>query len=396
MNIIDITGVCNEDIEIIGVYDDMVYYFKGLTMDSECNIEVYYYDRQNAHERKIVFDCIHTTEFYDKEVTTYQTYAEVVFKNGSRIEVFRIDFIENKIDKLFCLDVDSKSFNGVKTLGDRYAMVFTDKSDIDSDDFNQLLDMNGYYESGYLYDSIAKSKYKIFDSRLILSLKENLLHYNYKGNEYVIFEEVYMEPWRLEDMYIINSDKSFYARHSYRDSINIILLDDLVKQIKEGREFIDMVQVYSTEMNGWTRYFGMDDEHIYFRSKNFKSGREDIYKVFKNDFTVEKMGEIDHNKYPKGNVRYDKCCQRVTLDYPHDQEIKVKGLYNFPHETTCSNGIGMFIETANENCIVATYWREGENQELIDCVGIKDLLKGKVFKFEGIAHIERENIVIYK
>lgn len=110
-----------------------------------------------------------------------------------------------------------------------------------------------------------------------------------------------MEDYEKEDIYYKRVTKEdLYIKESYNESLNVMSLEGFVESIKNSGDNIPFIEVCNKELDGWTRYFGMDDKSIYFRTKDFKSGTESYYMVDKSNFIKEKIESIDLKPY-EGN-----------------------------------------------------------------------------------------------
>ncbi|MCY6483429.1 hypothetical protein OW763_03535 [Clostridium aestuarii] len=398
MKIIDIRKYCKEEFELITVHNNRIYYCKAdnLQNENEYLVDFYYYDIENKIENKITNTSIYTSEFYGKKIYTYDKYIMFSIINKDDIQIFKLDMNTNKVDKVSEFKVDKKYYNGISFLGDTYLILYIDKSDVDDEKFNRAKDVQGGYESAYLYDIYNGQKYEILDKRVILGVRDYLEYYTYNGQGFLIFEEAYMEDWEQQELYHENLDKTDYYRESYRESINIISLNEFVEGIENRNIMISFHQVHKTEVQGWTRYFGMDETNIYYRTKNFKTNVESICCVNKNNLKQEKLGEIHFDKLKDNNIRYDIKKQKIYNKHYDENKIHIYGIYNSDTEISFEKSIGEFYDIIDNKYLITYYWEEDDQDNYYDYMVIKNLMSSEEKLYQGMCCVVDDLVIMYK
>ncbi|MBC2581684.1 hypothetical protein [Clostridium sp. DJ247] len=209
-----------------------------------------------------------------------------------------------------------------------------------------------------------------------------------------------MEDWELEYLFDEGIKKEDFYRDGYRESINIISLDRFVESVKNGCKVIPFNEIYKTELTAWTRYFGMDDENIYYRVKNFESKVQDIYSIHKKTlkkWLVKSIKiNVDNDSYNYysiwHNIKNRNIYERKILD--GNKKI-VKEIYN--------NNISLILDDKNEELdeiigdyIVTSFWTEDDNGDNYKTfVKIRNIKNGTTDIYEGTCIIIKDNVVLF-
>lgn len=395
MEIIDIRKYCEENFELITVYDNKIYYCKADNLHNNYIVDFYCYDIKEMREHKITNKSLNTPEFYNKRVYRCDNCILFSIVNNDNVEIFKLDLNTNKIQKISTVKVNEEFFSGISFLGENYFILHVNESDVDNENYDAKKDIQGGYESAYLYDIYTGEKYEILDKRIVWGVRDYLEYYKYNEEEFLMFEEAYIEDWEQEELYYKNLEKTDYYRESYRESINIIKLNDFVQEIKNGNAMLAFHQVSKTEVNGWTRYFGMDENNIYYRWKNFKTNIETIWSVDKNSLKQKKLGDIDFDELKDKEIRYDMENQKIYSEYSIENQIQVSGVYNGDTEIQFPRSIGDFDTIVNDEYLFTYYWEEDEEDNYYDYMVIKNLISEEEKLYQGVCRIIDNLVVIY-
>lgn len=396
MKIIDIRKHCKEDFDFITVYNNRIYYCKADNLENKYRVDFYYYDIKEKIEYKITDTSIDTLEFYNKKVCTYDNCILFSMINKDDVQIFKLDMNTNKIDIVSTFKVNEEHYAGISFLGKKHLIFYVDKLDVNAANYDAKKDLQGEYESAYLYDIYGRQKYEILDGRIVWGVRDYLEYYRHNGEEFLIFEEAYMEDWEQEELYSHSLAKTDYYRESYRESINVIKLNEFIEGIKAGKATFPFHQLCKTEVNGWTRYFGMDKYKIYYRRKDFRTNIETIYSVDKSSFQQEKLGEIDFSKIKDRKTRYDLERQKIYSEYSDDNNIYVCGIYNSDIKIKFSKSIGDFDTIINDVQLFTYYWEEDEEDNYYDYMVIKNLTTDEEKLYQGLCNIIDDLVIIYE
>lgn len=316
--------------------------------------------------------------------------------NRDDIKIFKLDMNTNKIDKISELKVNEEYHTGISFLGENYLILYVDESDVDNVNYDEQKDIQGGYESAYLYDIYTGEKYEILDKRIVWGVRDYLEYYRCNGEELLMFEEAYMDDWEQEQLFHENLCKTDYYRESYRESINIINLNEFVEEIKAGKATLSFHQVGKTEVDGWTRYFGMDENNIYYRSNNFKTNIETIWSVDKSTLQQDKSGEIDFNKLKNKKIRYDIEKQKIYSEEFGGNQIHIRGIYNSDLKIGFEKAIDDFDQIIDNKYLFTYYWEEDDQDNYYDYMAIKNLISSEVKLYQGVGYIGKDLVIIYK
>ena len=402
MNLIDLRKFDYEVDKIISLKDNEVIF-----SNIENKNEVY---KRYFYKYNLKTKCIHKINDNGIITTQYAYYNNYCFdnyiytnsynqKNDDIIEtlIYRINLIDGRIDLLYSTEKELS----VIFSSDKYALLKGSNYEIDDEHSDFKKNLQGEYDYAILLDLKDTIEYEIKDKRVILGIRDYFIPYTFNGIQYIVFEEAYMDDWELEELFDDGLKKEDFYMNSYMESINIISLDKLVKSIKEDCKVIPFNQLHATELIEWTRYFGMDDNNIYYRTKNFESKIQKIYSVDKK--TLEKRLiqsiQMDNNKfsYSKNNIRYDIDNRKIYSMKVIDNKIKeIKELFDedFAFEY---NEIRENFDAFIDNYFITSFWTEDDNGDnYTDFTKIRDTKNLTEDIYEGSCLIIENNVLLFK
>ncbi|WP_461206255.1 hypothetical protein [Clostridium sp. DL1XJH146] len=209
-----------------------------------------------------------------------------------------------------------------------------------------------------------------------------------------------MEDWELEESFKEGIKKEEFYREGYRESINIIALDRFVGEVKNECDIISFKEIYKTELTSWTRYFGMDDEKIYYRVKNFESKVEDIYSISKITLETELVRSIklnDDGLSAYYNLWHDVKNRNIyeTKIIGENKKI-VNEIYNINTSFTLDNK-REDIDSIIGDYVISSFWTEDDNGDNYkDFVKIKNTKSGATNIYEGVCAIFEDSVILFK
>lgn len=403
MNLIDLRKFEFENDKIIS-FNDNEFIFGNTEQEDGRYIRYFYiYNMKNNDIQKINKTGIETCECasycnYSNSINNYM-YTSAYKVNGDNTEtyIYKINIISGRVDKLYSKDGDL----GVIILSDRYVLFRGSNYEIDKEHCDVQKEIQGEYEYVILCDIEEKREYKINDKRVVLGIRDYFIPYIVEGDGYIVFEEAYMEDWELEYMFEDGIKKEEFNMESYRESINIISIDKFAESVKNGCKVIPFNEIHKTELTSWTRYFGMDDENVYYRVKDFESKIQEIYSINKKTFNKRLVKSIKMD-YNKDNYSYYRIYHDIKNMHIYEKKVLedskkiVNEIYN--------ENISIVLDYKNEDLdgvigeyIITSFWTEDDNGDNYkDYVKIKNIRNGNIEIYDGINTIIEDNVILFK
>lgn len=401
MNLIDLRRFDFETNKIIS-FSDGDFIFGNTEQELDMYIRYFYkYNIKKNNIYKINKIGIITSKYvhYHSIIINNYIYTNAYIVNGDDTEtvIYRINIINGQVHKLYSIEQDL----GTIILSDRYVLLKGSNYEIDEEHSDVEKDIRGEYDFAILCDIKDKKEYIINDKRVVLGIRDYFIPYFVNENGFIVFEEAYMEDWELEYMFQEGIKKEEFYIDSYRESINIISIDKFAEAVKNGCSVIPFTEIHKTELTSWTRYFGMDDENIYYRVKNFESKVQDIYSISKRTLKKKLVNsiKIDGNNEA---CSYYRIWHDIKNRYIYEKKI-IDGNKKIVEEIY-SNNISIILDSKNEELdgvideyIITSFWTEdynGDNYK--DFVKIKNSKSGKIDIYEGISAILKDNVILFK
>jgi len=361
----------------------------------------YKYNMNNEHCYRINKKGIDTCEecYYNNYILNDYIYTNSYKVQNNETERFmcRVNLINGETDKIYSTkkDVDFTSIN------ERYLLLKGSNYNIDEKHIDALKDIQGEYDYAVLCDLLDKKEYEIKDKRVVLGIRDYFISYTLGNNSYIVFEEAYMDDWELEEMFKEGIKKEDFYRNGYRESINVISLDKFVESLQDGCEIIPFNQINKTELTAWTRYFGMDDENIYYRVKDFESKVQSIYSINKKTLEKQLLKSIYMDNigllFMDYSLWYDKTNRKIYETKVIDDSTKeVKEIMDEDF-TFKYKGIKENFEGLIKDCFITSYWVEDDiGDDYKNFVKIRNIKTGTIDIYEGACTIIKDNIVLFK
>lgn len=404
MNLIDLREFKFEKDKIILFKDGQIIFSNTEYEKSTYKRYFYRFDietKQTYRVNKIGID-VCKKGFYNTCILDNYIYTNSYTIKGDNIEttLYKVSITTGGVEKLYSVEKDVK----VIFLSNRYALLSGSKFEMDKEHCDLKKDMDGEYNYSILCDFIENTEYKIHDTRITLGIRDHFIPYDVDGKRYIVFEESYMEDWELETMYKEKIAKSEFLRNSYKESLNIISLDRFVKAIVEDTEEIPFDVIYKTELTSWVRYFGMDDENIYYRVKDFKTKIEHIYSVNKRTLESQLLKNINIDKvetlYPNNSISsilYNIENRKIYKIYKTNHSTKyVKEVLDECFEFSY-NGSRESFEGLVDNYFITSFWNKDKfgNQYKV-FVKMRNIRHRATDIYEGICVIINNNIILFR
>lgn len=397
MNLIDLREFEFERDKIILFNENEFIFGDTKCEEGICKRYFYKYNMKNKHIYKINEEGIETSEYasYNSCILNDYIYTDSYKVQNSHVEtlIYRISLIDGKIDKLYSISRDA----GVIILSEEYALLIGCDYGIDEEHSDVQKDIKGEYDYAILCDLKYKREYGVKDKRVILGIRDYFIPYTVDRVRCIVFEEAYMEDWELEDEFEEGSKKEDFYRNGYRESINIISLEKFVESIKNGYEMIPFSQIHKTELTAWTRYFGMDDGNIYYRTKDFINKIEYIYSIDKRTLEKKLLKSVNMHNSQTTDIWHDITNRKIYEKKIINDSIKqIKEIYDGDFIFEYSELKEEFNDLVGEY-VLTSFWTEDDNGDNYKYfTKIRNIKSGMIDIFEGICIVIKDNIVLFK
>lgn len=258
----------------------------------------------------------------------------------------------------------------------------------------------------YLCDIEEGMSYLVMTIKLTggLSVGHGLIRklpcFKHQGEEWVVFNECYMEDYEYEKIYDYIQAKNFEASQIREtEGLYIISLDKLVGGIKQRDDIIPFKEIKKRWYDGWVRYLGIKDGNIYYREKDFETQVETVYAINIESFKEKVVCQINH-RHLEGVLRYD--VNQIYEDIKVADKRIIKGYYGLEEELEIPMHKRSSFEAYLENrYIITSWWWENEVNgiyEYKEFVGIQDQNEDKaeqMLVYEGQCYIQDNMVLIY-
>ena len=396
MNLIDLRRF-EFQLDKIIYFNDSEFIFQNIELEEGIYKRYFYiYSLVNKCIKRINKTGIETSEFviYNNCILNNYIYTNSYKANAEDKEtsIYRINLTDGGIDKLYSIKKDIC----INILSDRYILFSGNNYEIDEYHNDIQKELQGEYDYAILCDSKDRKEYEIADKRVVLGIRDYFIPYTVDEKRYIVFEEAYMEDWELEDMFKKKIAKEKFDMNSYRESINIISLDRFVESVKNQCEVIPFYEVHKTEYTAWTRYFGMDDENIYYRVKDFKTKIEKIYSISKKSFSKRLLKAVKMD-YEGFNIHHDIMNKKIYLTKVSDNNSAVVSeIYNNNFKITLDDE-NESLDGIVDDYVITSFWIEDNNGDNYKTfVKIKNIKNESLNIYQGICVIINDNLVLFR
>lgn len=392
MKLIDLRKYTAENFKIIKVLDEYILFAREERKNDQRYLVLFKYNILNKSLKKLGCFRIEKYLFYESEINIFGEDIYLAIRENNELVIRKVNLSGNSYE-LNRVDIDSKHYSFCRFLSQDYLLIYSVSLNVDDKDFDVQKDREGLYDETYLCNLITKEKYKVHDKRIVLGYRDYLFTFKRENKMYLFLEEAYMEDWELEELYIDNIAKEKFYRGNYRESINIIGLDEFIADVINKKEKVSFNEIHKTELTSWTRYLGMDELYIYYRVKNFQDQIETIWKYNKISKTKEKVTEIDHNSY-LGDISIDTERKSIYEILEKEKQINISGIYNFPINIKYPKFKGDFCGLLKDK-LITWFWEEDAEENYYSYTLVTDITTGKAEKYAGNDEIYNDYLILY-
>lgn len=259
----------------------------------------------------------------------------------------------------------------------------------------------------YLCDIEEQTSYLVTMLRLVGGLPaghgliRRLPCFKRQGEEWVIFNESYMEDYEYEQIYDCIMAKNFDASQIREtEGLYVLPLTTLIEGIKQREDIIPFREIKKRWIDGWIRYLGIKNGNIYYREKDFETQIENVYAVDIESLEERIVCQINHQQL-NGVLRYD--LEQIYEDIRGEEKRYVRGHYGLDKTLEIPMHKRLRFEAYLEyRYIVTSWWWENEVDgvyEYKEFVGIQDTqgegIEKQMLVYEGQCYVEGTNVVIY-
>lgn len=392
MRIIDIGKQGCEIFKYIGMDEDRILYCQGEEVGDAYKAGFYFYENE---KEVCIAENIETIDFYNIKISKFGKAIIFSLPEKRGVSVYRIDIESGRLEKKRSFEIDENHEAWMDFLGRRYAVFHIDKADSSDPDYSLKKEMDGEYRFSYMVDMETSEKYRIYDERIIEGIRDHIVYYEFEGEGYVMLEEAYMDDWEKEEIYRANVKNNDFNNKLYKESVNLIRMNKLLEDVRAKKSEISFEELAVANFETWTRYFGMDEKHIYLRVKDFESEVERVMSVDKRSFECSLLGSYDHKEDVDLRVRYDMDKQKVYMEEKKNESMVVKGLLGSNVRISYDSSFGDFDTIIEERYLITYDWDEDENDDYHDYVGVLDMETGEKMRYEGTSQIVGSTLIIY-
>lgn len=394
MKLFDLRKTSNNGFKIYDILDDVIIYGQEIADFDGIMFGVYSFDNMSGENHLI----------YKYEITpgkVHENYVKIFGDKMIHINTeLRGKILIRTLD-LFNFDEDISEkeiyykgniYRSPTYVDENHFILFTETNEKQSYEYDRYKDAIDYYKFAELIDIRDLSKIFISDLRIVNGIRRHLTTFIRGGEEFVLFEESYLDEWEREDLY--NRDMlNTVMNNRTTESINVIAKDKLLKDIKKSIRDIEFTEVESKTLDGWCRYLGKNKKEIIYSIKDFESKLESLYSY---DIESEKstlVNMINHHDY-SGRLIHNKKDKSIIEVLEKEETISVKGLFNSSVDYEYDKALGHFVGLNDDN-IITWYSKSDDYDYYKEKVVVIDTKTGETKKFDGHYKKFEQNIVLF-
>lgn len=395
MNIIDLRDFMYNGDNIIQKSNDYFIFYNIEEKDGNYERVFYNYNLKNNEVYQINKNKIPTSDeacyvhYFEKNklyTTAFTELEENVYSN-----IWEIDLESGKCNLLKLLSGNMEVF----FLNGEYAIAKGNNFEIDDYHKDEKALASGEYDFAYLVELKNDSLHEIKDKKILWGLNDIIFTYEINNEINVFFEESYMETWELQDAFDMGIKKEHIYKEGYKESLNTIKLDLLIKEIKECKENINFQIIDSTSYSGSIRFFGKMDNVIYYRKHNFNDNLMEIYKYSIETQESIKIKTLDLSKYVYRGLYYSSEEQRIFYEDNYSEKIRITEILNESLDIELDEDYEEYVNVIENRYIITSSCEEEDEENMRYYVNIKDKESNKKECFEGFCDFVFDNLVLF-
>lgn len=394
MRLFDLRKTSNNSFKIYDIVDDVIIYGQEISDFDGVMFGVYSFDNTSGDNHLIYKYNITPGTVHENYVKIFDNnMIHMNTENPGRLLIRTLDLID------FEKDIWEKEISYTGNIyrspifvDENHFILFTETNEKQAYEFDRYKDAIDYYKFADLIDLRDLSKTFIYDLRLINGIRDQLIPFRKDGEDYILFEESYIDEWEREDLYNRNMLKRVMNNLTF-ESVNIIEKDKLLKDIKKYVREIEFVEIESRTLDGWCRYLGQDNVEIIYSVKDFESKIESIYSYDLKSEEHKLVDTINHHDH-RGRLIHNKKDKSIIEVLEKENTVVLKGIFNSTIDYEYDKKLGHFVGINNKN-IITWYSKSDDFDYYKEKVVVIDTKTGDVDKYDGHFRKFNQNIVLF-
>ncbi len=389
MTVVDIRNVFNErNIEIFHTDKSFIYYSEEKNDNGKNELYILEYDRKTKRERLITNYTLEDPTFVE-HIFAFEENILLVLENGKNslwlIELSKKDGTELNRRKIVC----TGAFRSCLALDESHMLIYMGPDEANKEMFEQYRSITGCECLCYLYDLQTNVKHFVKNQLIARLGTANIKLMTVQGIKYAIL----LDPFADEDIKRGYYEEQRWINVDIRDNIWLCNLSELISELESDGENITKKCIASADIKALARYMGTDDEKMYFRAKEFRTGQEKIcsYNVFTGALKIE----ADLSVSEGSRIFYILEERPFSLFAVEDDKmtVSVKGLVNSQADIRYKSSVGRFV-TCIDNRYVVTR-KSPKNVNSAPMCAIYDSETRMYEEYECSCYLSGDTVVLY-
>jgi len=393
MKLFDLRKTSNNGFKIYDILDDVIIYGQEIADFDGVMFGVYSFDNTSGENNLIYKYKISPGRVHENYVKIFDDkMIHINTELQGKIIIRSLNLFDSEED-ISAKEISYRGnlYRSPTYIDENHFILFTESNENLSPEYDRYKDAIDYYKFAELIDIRNLSKTFISDLRIINGIRRHLTTFVKGKEEFILFEESYLDEWEREDLY--NRDKvNTIMKNLTIESINIISKDKLLKDIKKSTRDIEFIEIESRSFDGWCRYLGQTKKEIMYTVKDFESKIESIYAYDIESGQSELLSTLDHHNY-LGRLIHNKKDKSIIELLEKEKTICVKGLFNSTIDYEYEKGLGHFVGLSGDNII--TWYSKSDDYYYKEKVVLIDSKTGETRKYDGHYKKFKQNIVLF-
>ncbi len=348
MTVVDIRSIFNErNIEIFHTDKSYIYYSEEKTSSGKSELFLLEYDRNTRRERLITNYTLEDPTFVE-HIFAFENTIILILENGKNslwlIELSKEDGTELNRRKVVC----TGAFRSCLALDSSHVLIYMGPDESNQEMFAQYRSITGCECLCYLYNLTTNAKHFIKNPMIAKLNTAGIRLMTTHDCRYAIL----LDPFADEEIKKGYYEEQRWINVDIRDNIWLCSLNELIAELESGSETITKKCIASADIKALARYMGMDDEKLYFRAKEFRTGQEKIcsYNVFTGTLNVE----ADLSSSHPDDLFYiiEEQPFSVFSVQKEGRTFLVQGIVNSHASLRYQTSLGDFVTCADDRYIV--------------------------------------------
>ncbi len=391
MTVIDIRNVFSDrHIELVDVSPSYIYYYEERNDEGRNDLFLLEYNRKTKKER-LVMNYTLDDPTYVEHIYAFDKTIIMVLENGTNsfwlIEIDKKSGGEMNRRKIVC----TGAFRECMALDSDHLLVYMGPDEANEEMFQKYKEIKGCDCLCYLYNIRTNRKYLVNAAMITRLGCENIKSITVNGESCLLLLDPFAEESIKEHYY----REQRWVSADIRDNIWLSKTADVIRDIEEGKETVARKCLASADIKALVRYMGMDENKVYFRAKEFRSGTEKIcsYDLLAGTLSVEAAPNL-----PKNGTFYmveEKPFKlfAVTIGKTKTQ---VQGIINSKASVIFDNSLGSFMTCIeNRYCVMKKTIFSEESQQEFTYFYLYDAVLDQYESYECDCRVNGDTLMLY-